>query len=158
MSCSHLSTLAAGLEQAFTIDAARVTFGRGALAEIGDRTRALGATRVAPVTDRQLRALPWFAEVDAALRAAGLVDEVAIEPTDASPDLAVRFAGAAGADAYVSLGGGSVIDTCEVANLLARSRRRCSTMSTRRSAAACQFPGRWPRTSRARPRRVPAAR
>ncbi len=123
MSCPHLYALEAGFESAFTVDASRVTFGPGALGEVGDRARALGVRRVALITDRRLRALPWFAEVDAALRAAGLdvalFDEVAIEPTDASLELAVRFARDAGVDGYVSLGGGSVIDTCKVANLLA---------------------------------------
>jgi hydroxyacid-oxoacid transhydrogenase len=123
MTCGHLYALEAGLEHAFTVDASRVTFGRGALAEVGDRVRALGGRRVALFTDGRLRALPWFAEVDAALRAAGLdvavFDAVAIEPTDVSVDDAARFARDARADAYVSLGGGSVIDTCKVANLIA---------------------------------------
>ncbi len=123
MACSHLYALEAGLEQVFTVDASRVTFGRGALAETGDRVRALGVRRVALFTDRRLRGLPWFAEVEAALRAAGVdvavFDEVAIEPTDASLELAVRFARDARVDGYLSLGGGSVIDTCKVANLLA---------------------------------------
>ncbi len=123
MTCAHLYTLAAGLEQAFTVDASRVTFGRGALTEVGDRIRALGARRVALFTDRRLRTLPWCTDVDDALRAAGcdvaVFDEVAIEPTDVSLDLAVRFARDARADGYVSVGGGSVIDTCKVADLLA---------------------------------------
>ena len=124
MSCPHLYALEAGLEHAFTVDASRITFGRGALGEVGDRARALGATRVGLFTDPRLRALPWFTELDGALRGAGLdvavFDEVAIEPTDASLELAVRFARDARADAYISLGGGSVIDTCKVAGLLAR--------------------------------------
>lgn len=78
--------------------------------------------RVALITDARLRALPWFAEVAASLAAAGLdaavFDEVAIEPTDASLELAVRFAREAGVDGFVSLGGGSVIDTAKVAALL----------------------------------------
>lgn len=123
MSCPHLYALEAGLEHAFTVDASRVTFGRGALVEVGERVRALGGRRVALFTDARLRALPWFAEVDAALRSAGLdiavFHDVAIEPTDVSLDDAVRFARDARSDAYVSLGGGSVIDTCKVANLVA---------------------------------------
>jgi alcohol dehydrogenase class IV len=123
MSCAHLSATEAGLDHAFTVDASRVTFGEGALTEVGVRIRALGARRVALFTDRRLRALPWFAEVDAALRAAGcdvaVFDEVAIEPTDAAVEQAARFAVDARCDGYVSLGGGSVIDTCKLANLLA---------------------------------------
>jgi alcohol dehydrogenase class IV len=123
VSCPHLYALAAGCEHAFTVDASRVTFGHGALAEAGPRLRGLGARRVALFTDRRLRALPWFDEVSASLVDAGLdvavFDDVAIEPTDASIDDAVRFARSARADGYLSLGGGSVIDTCKVADLLA---------------------------------------
>ena len=123
MTCRHLAALAAGCDTAFTVDASRVTFGRGALAEAGDRCRALGMRRVAVFTDARLRALPWFDEVAGALATAGLdaavYDAVAIEPTDGSFEDAARFARDARADGYLSLGGGSVIDTCKAANLLA---------------------------------------
>ena len=121
MACRHLAALAASCDTAFTVDASRVTFGRGALAEVGDRVRALGLRRVALITDARLRALPWFDEVMRSL--AGLdvavFDAVAIEPTDASFEDAARFARDARPDGYVSLGGGSVIDTCKAANLYA---------------------------------------
>lgn len=123
MTCGHLQAIAAGCETAFTVDASRVTFGAGCLAEVGVRARAAGITRAALVTDAQLRALPWFAEVEAALRGAGVdvavFDEVAIEPTDASFAAAARFAAEARVDGYVSLGGGSAIDTAKAANLYA---------------------------------------
>ncbi|HEY0193571.1 MAG TPA: hydroxyacid-oxoacid transhydrogenase [Kofleriaceae bacterium] len=123
MTCAQLEAIAAGCETAFTMDASRVTFGAGALAEVGDRARALGIRRVALFTDRSLRTLRWFDEVMASLTAAGLdvatFDEVAVEPTDASFEAAARFARDARVDGYVSLGGGSVIDTCKAANLLA---------------------------------------
>jgi alcohol dehydrogenase class IV len=121
VTCRHLVAAAAGCDTAFTVDASRVTFGHGALAELGDRARAHGMTRVAVFTDARLRALPWFHEVTRAL--AGLdvavFDAVAIEPTDRSFDEAVRFARDARPDGYISLGGGSVIDTCKAANLYA---------------------------------------
>lgn len=121
MSCAHLHAAEAGLEHAFTVDASRVTFGRGSLHEVGARVQ--GARRVALFTDVRMRALPWFDDVSASLRAAGadvvVFDEVSIEPTDGSIDLAARFARDARPDACVSLGGGSVIDTCKLANLLA---------------------------------------
>ena len=121
MACRHLAAAAAGLETSFTIDASRVTFGRGALAEVGDRARALGMRRVALITDARLRELPWFEDVVGSLAAAGLdaavFDGVAIEPTDTSFEEAARFAREAKVDGYVSLGGGSVIDTAKAANL-----------------------------------------
>lgn len=123
MTCRHLAAHAAGCETAFTVDASRVTFGRGALAEVGDRARALGMRRVALFTDPRLRALPWFVEVERSLVGAGLdavvFDAIAIEPTDRSFAEAAAFARDARPDGYVSLGGGSVIDTCKAANLLA---------------------------------------
>jgi len=123
VACPQLEAIAAGCDHAFTVDASRVTFGAGALAEVGPRTRALGVTRAAVFTDRSLRALPWFDEVIASLRAAGVepiaFDAVAIEPTEHSWDDAIRFARDARPDGYVSLGGGSVIDTAKAANLYA---------------------------------------
>ena len=123
MTCGHLQAIEAGCETAFTVDASRVTFGAGCLAEVGARARAAGMTRAALVTDRSLRALPWFEEVAGSLRAAAIdvavFDEVAIEPTDASFEAAARFATEARVDGYVSLGGGSVIDTAKAANLYA---------------------------------------
>ena len=123
MTCAHLEAIAAGCDHAFTVDASRLTFGRGALAEVGDRARAAGIRRAALFSDRTLRELPWFAEVNGSLAAAGIdvavFDAVAIEPTDASFHEAARFAIDARVDGYISLGGGSVIDTCKAANLLA---------------------------------------
>ncbi|HEY1552942.1 MAG TPA: hydroxyacid-oxoacid transhydrogenase [Kofleriaceae bacterium] len=123
MTCAQLAAIAAGCDNAFTIDASRVTFGRGALAEVGPRVRALGVTRAAVFTDRTLAALPWFAGAVDSLRAAGVepivFDAVEIEPTEHSWDVAIRFARDAKPDGYVSIGGGSVIDTAKAANLYA---------------------------------------
>jgi alcohol dehydrogenase class IV len=123
VSCRHLVAIEAGCETAFTVDASRVTFGRGALAEVGPRAAALGVRRAMVVTDENVRALPWFDDVARSLAAAGIdaavFDAVAIEPTDASFEAAAAFARDARVDGYVSLGGGSVIDTAKAANLLA---------------------------------------
>ncbi|HRI10051.1 MAG TPA: iron-containing alcohol dehydrogenase, partial [Nannocystaceae bacterium] len=122
LACRH-PDLAPGCDHAFTVDASRVTFGRGCIAELGDRALALGMRKVAVFTDPRVAALPFFAAALASLRAAGLDlalhDAVHVEPTDASFEEAARFARAAAADGYVSIGGGSVIDTCKAANLLA---------------------------------------
>jgi hypothetical protein len=47
MSCCHYQPTGDGLDTAFTVDASRITFGRGCLEELGDRAQALGMTRVA---------------------------------------------------------------------------------------------------------------
>ncbi len=123
MSCMHGYAPVDGGESAFTVDSSRVTFGRGCLAEAGPRAQRLGIRRLALFTDVRVKALPVFATVMRSLAAAAvdvaLYDEVHVEPTDASIDHAARFAVAAQVDGYLSLGGGSVIDTCKAANLLA---------------------------------------
>lgn len=123
MACGHSQALAAGLEGAFTVDASRVTFGRGAIDEVGDRMARLGPRRVGLFTDVRVRRLPLFETARASLARAGcdvvVFDEVTVEPTDASFRNAARFAAEAKLEGYVSLGGGSVIDTCKAANLYA---------------------------------------
>ncbi|MBM7116388.1 hydroxyacid-oxoacid transhydrogenase [Archangium primigenium] len=123
MGCCHYDSVAPGCDSAFTVDASRVTFGRGCLREVGTRARALGMRRVALFSDARVARLPVFQTVLDALRAAGLdvvpYTDVRVEPTDASFQHAARFATELQPDGYVSLGGGSVIDTCKAANLYA---------------------------------------
>ncbi|OBI83702.1 hydroxyacid-oxoacid transhydrogenase [Mycobacterium sp. 1245805.9] len=123
MACCGFPIPAEDCDGAFTVDASRVTFGRGCLAEVGDRARALGLRRVALFTDAGVAGLPVFATTRDSLVAAGLdvitYTDVHVEPTDASFADAARFAQECNPDGYVSLGGGSVIDTCKAANLYA---------------------------------------
>ena len=108
---------------AFEVDAARLVYGSGALHECGAHAKDLGMTRVALFTDATLNALEPVATVAASLRAAGI--DVAtyahcrIEPTDDSFRAATAFARDGRFDGYVSVGGGSVIDTAKAANLYA---------------------------------------
>jgi alcohol dehydrogenase class IV len=80
-------------------------------------------TRVALFTDPGLATFPSVATVRASLLAAGidvvLYDRVEVEPTDASFKAAAAFATDGRFDGYVSVGGGSTIDTCKAANLYA---------------------------------------
>jgi alcohol dehydrogenase class IV len=121
--CQH--DLDLGTESAFSIDASSIVFGRGALHELGDHVRALSRTgaRVALFTDARLSTLPHLDCARSALLTAGLdvvvYDRVHVEPTDASFLEAAGFAKDGGFEAYVSLGGGSVIDTTKAAALYA---------------------------------------
>ena len=123
MSCCHYQSTGDGLDTAFTVDASRVTFGRGCLEELGDRARALGMTRVALFSDAVVAKLEVFDTAQRSLRAAGIdvvtYTEVQIEPTDESFTQASEFASQTEPDGYVSVGGGSVIDTAKAANLYA---------------------------------------
>ncbi len=123
MSCAHAFASTPGGEAAFTVDASRITFGRGCIGELGPRVHALGVRRVGVFTDRNVAALEPFARALASLREAGVDpvvhDAVVVEPTDASFRDGARFALEANLDGFVSIGGGSVIDTCKAANLYA---------------------------------------
>ena len=74
-------------------------------------------------SDAGVAQLPIFAKTHDSLVAAGLdvitYTDARVEPTDASFLDGVRFAQELNPDGYVSLGGGSVIDTCKAANLYA---------------------------------------
>ena len=123
MACCDVPITAEDCDGAFTVDASRVTFGRGCLAEAGDRAGALGMRRVVLFSDAGVARLPIFAKTHDSLVAAGLdvvtYTDVHVEPTDVSFMDAARFARELNPDGYVSLGGGSVIDTCKAANLYA---------------------------------------
>ena len=120
MSCCHLYAYSHG-ESIFAIDPVALRFGRGALKEAGVEALARGLRRVAVFTDRQVAVLEPAATVLAALRAAGLdavlYSEVRVEPTDRSFQDAAAFAREGRFDGFVSVGGGSTIDTCKAANL-----------------------------------------
>jgi alcohol dehydrogenase class IV len=122
-----------------------VTFGRGALAEAGERARRLGMKRVALFTDARLCATSHFERLAASLAASGLdaavYDATRVEPTDASFLDAARFAREAKVDGYVSLGGGSVIDTCKAANLYATHPAELSTYVNAPLGAGRPIPG-----------------
>lgn len=110
-------------ESVFTVPASTIKFGPGALSELGDDAKRLGMTRVALFTDEHVvETEPMKTALDA-LIAAGVdvvvFDAVKVEPTDASFREAAEFATEGNFDGYISLGGGSVIDTCKIANLLA---------------------------------------
>lgn len=121
--CHHYFASASGGESSFSIDPAAVVFGRGSLAELGEHARALGMRRVALFTDARVGTLGVADTAKSALFSAGcdvaIFDAVAIEPTDATFLEAARFAKDGDFDGFVSLGGGSVIDTCKAAALYA---------------------------------------
>ena len=124
MRCCHADfSMTETSDRGFTLGMPTFTFGAGVLAEAGDNARELGLKRVALFTDRHLADGEYVAKVKASLAAANIeaivYAEVSIEPTDTSFQEAARFARDAKVDGYVSVGGGSVIDTCKAANLYA---------------------------------------
>ena len=125
MSCCHADFAAVeGSDRGFTVGMPTFTFGRGVLVEAGERARELGLKRVGLFTDSRLASSEYVATVKASLAAAGveavIYSGVSVEPTDASFQEATRFAADGKFDGYVSVGGGSVMDTCKAANLYSR--------------------------------------
>jgi hydroxyacid-oxoacid transhydrogenase len=122
MVCCHYVPIEGG-ESAFSVDRNPITFGRGTLGEVGPWARALGLSRVAVMTDPRVAALELFERPLSSLREAGVdvavFDQVRVEPTDESFRAATDFAVEAKVDGFVSVGGGSVIDTAKAANLYA---------------------------------------
>ena len=112
-----------GSESAFVLDSNREVFGSGALSELGAHAKALGMTRVCLVTDPRIAKLTPVTTAEKSLRDAGIAvsvfDGVEIEPTDRSLRAAVSFASADAFDGFVSVGGGSVMDTCKAVSLYA---------------------------------------
>jgi alcohol dehydrogenase class IV len=123
MICCAGYPFTAGGDTTFEVDSSRIKYGSGALREVGSDARELGMTRVALVTDPIVAKLPFVASVTASLRAAGcdvvVYDESSVEPTDASFAHAIAFARDGKFDGFVSVGGGSSIDTAKAANLYA---------------------------------------
>ena len=110
-----------GGDTTFAIEATKIKFGAGALKEIGFDARSLGMSRVALFTDPRVVKLEPVEVAAKALRDAGMdvviYDAVAVEPTDVSFKAGTEFAIEGKFDGFVSVGGGSVMDTCKAANL-----------------------------------------
>jgi hydroxyacid-oxoacid transhydrogenase len=119
--CCDPTTANLGHEVAFSVDLSGITFGPGVLAEAGETLASLRCRRVALFTDRTVSRLEAVSVVRTSLEAAGLdvgvYDEVHVEPTNVSFLAAAQFARAGRFDGFLSIGGGSVIDTCKAAAL-----------------------------------------
>ncbi len=147
MPCCHADFAAVeGSDRGFTVGMPTFTFGAGVLAEAGDSARELGLSRVALFTDPRMKASEFVATVKASLAAAkvdvAVYDEVVVEPTDASFQDAARFAAGGRFDGFVSVGGGSVMDTCKAANLYATHPAEFMTYVNAPIGGGQQVPGR----------------
>ncbi|XP_015510345.1 probable hydroxyacid-oxoacid transhydrogenase, mitochondrial [Neodiprion lecontei] len=120
---STTSNTAPSKEYAFEMACSTIRYGLGVTRELGMDMQNLGAKRVCLMTDSNLISLsPVKAALDSLAKhgvSFDLYDKVRVEPTEESIQDATKFAKAGKYDAYIAVGGGSVIDTCKAANLYA---------------------------------------
>lgn len=106
----------------FTINIPYVKFGIGATRESGYEAKRLGVKQALVMVDPGLEQAEMTQTVLDSLRAEGigveLVTEVRIEPEDTSILEAFRAIKDKTIDGFVSIGGGSTIDTAKILNLL----------------------------------------
>jgi alcohol dehydrogenase class IV len=106
-------------ETVFTLEATPIKFGVDAVDDAGWELSRLGVSRALLVTDP---GIPHASRVADSLRASGIsvvvFDGVRVEPTLASLQAAADFALSSEVDGFVSVGGGSCIDTAKVADLI----------------------------------------
>ena len=109
-------------ETIFTVEATPLKFGPGAAAEAGWEAKRLGMTRAAVFTDPHVRSIGVTDRILEQLRAEGIdfdvYDDIRVEPDDESFARAVAWTNDGGFDGFVSIGGGSTIDTAKVSNLI----------------------------------------
>jgi len=109
-------------ETVFTLEATPVKFGPGAVDDAGWELSRLGVKRALLVTDPHLAELGVPDRVRQSIEAEGIevvvYDRARVEPTIDSLQEAADFALDAKVDGFVSVGGGSSIDTAKVSNLI----------------------------------------
>src|SRR5256714_7514936 len=109
-------------ERVFTLEATPVKFGAGASAEAGWELKRLGVQRAMLVTDPGVAALGHPERIRQLIEAEGIdvvvYDRSRVEPTIDSFQDAADFALEHEVDGFVSVGGGSSMDTAKVADLI----------------------------------------
>lgn len=98
-----------------------IRYGEGVTQEIGLDCKNLNAKKVCVMTDPHLSPLDPVRVTLESLDRAGvpfeLYDKCRVEPSQNSFEAAIKFASEGKFDAFVAVGGGSVMDTCKAANL-----------------------------------------
>ncbi|MEM9533698.1 MAG: hydroxyacid-oxoacid transhydrogenase [Pseudomonadota bacterium] len=121
MGCCHFYAPADGGDHAFSVDPTSISYGRSVITELGFEARHAGIRHCALITDPRVRALAPFERALKSLKDAGVTwevyDEISVEPTRGSFQKASEFAADLKPDGFISIGGGSVIDTTKAANL-----------------------------------------
>uniref|UniRef100_A0A182M6J0 Probable hydroxyacid-oxoacid transhydrogenase, mitochondrial n=1 Tax=Anopheles culicifacies TaxID=139723 RepID=A0A182M6J0_9DIPT len=113
-------------DTAFEMSSSTIRYGPGVTRELGHDLQNLNAKHVCVVSDRNVLQLNSVKVGLDSLTRAGIetvvFDQVRVEPTNESLQKVIDFARSHQFDAFVAIGGGSVIDTCKVANLYSADR------------------------------------
>ncbi|CAI6090333.1 hypothetical protein V2G26_006127 [Clonostachys chloroleuca] len=108
-------------EYAFEMAASSIRFGPGVTKEVGMDFKNLGAKKVAVVTDSTVDKLDAMKQVREGLTREGIEFEVfknvRVEPKDSSIKEAIAWTRPYQPDAFLAVGGGSVMDTAKLMNL-----------------------------------------
>ncbi|KAF2760417.1 NAD-dependent methanol dehydrogenase [Pseudovirgaria hyperparasitica] len=108
-------------EYAFEMAASSIRFGPGCTKEVGMDFKNMGAKKVMIVTDGNVRKLTAMKQCVEGLEREGIAyeifDKVRVEPKDSSIREAIDYAKPYQPDAFLAVGGGSVIDTAKLMNL-----------------------------------------
>lgn len=119
----------------------------------------MGANRVMVVTDANVKKLNAMKQVIQALEQEGVpydvFDGVRVEPKDSSIKQAIEYAKPYRPDAFLAVGGGSVIDTAKLMNLYTSfpgtfSNLLSSAMRNSHLSYRCRLPGLCQCTTRSR--------
>ncbi|KAK9472973.1 alcohol dehydrogenase [Dipodascopsis tothii] len=108
-------------EYAFEMAASNIRYGNGVTREVGMDFANLGVKRVALFTDKNVLRLTPMALAVEALEAHGIqydiYSDVRVEPKDGAIRDAIAWTRARAPEAYLAVGGGSVMDTAKIAML-----------------------------------------
>ncbi len=108
-------------EYAFQMAASNIRFGPGCTKEVGMDFKNMGVKKVMVVTDTTVAKLNAMKQCKEGLEAEGIeyiiYQKVRVEPKDTSIKEAIAFSKEHMPDAFLAVGGGSVMDTAKLMNL-----------------------------------------